>query len=43
MSDIESLLQHFEIELFQEEHSDGKTALGNKKHWHIFDIVARKK
>lgn len=43
MSDIESLLQPFEIELLNEEDCDGKTALGNEKHWHIFHIVACKK
>ena len=43
MSDVESLLKPFEIELLNEEDRDGKTALGNKKHWHIFHIVARKK
>ncbi len=43
MSDIELLLQPFEIELLKEEDRDGKTALGNEKHWHIFHIVARKK
>lgn len=41
--DIELLLQPFEIELLDEEERDGKTALGNEKHWHIFHIVARKK
>ncbi|MGB3636169.1 MAG: class I SAM-dependent methyltransferase [Rivularia sp. (in: cyanobacteria)] len=43
LSDVESLLQLFEIESLKEEASDGKTALGKEKHWHIFHIVARKK
>ena len=43
MSDVESLLQHEEIELLKEEEHPGKTALGNEKYWHIFHIVARKK
>ncbi|MCL1464041.1 class I SAM-dependent methyltransferase [Argonema galeatum] len=40
---VEKLLDSFEIEVFNEEESDGKTALLEPKHWHIFHIVARKK
>ncbi len=40
---VEVLLQPFEVELFQEEEHPGKTALGEEKHWHIFQIVARKR
>lgn len=40
---VEKLLESFEIEVFNEEESDGKTALQEPKHWHIFHIVARKK
>jgi SAM-dependent methyltransferase len=36
------LLDGFEIEMFEEEESDGVTPRGNAKHWHIFHIVARK-
>ncbi|AFY58557.1 Tellurite resistance protein TehB [Rivularia sp. PCC 7116] len=43
MSQIEALLQPFEVELLSEEDHPGKTALGHEKHWHIFHIVARKK
>ncbi|MBV6626233.1 MAG: class I SAM-dependent methyltransferase [Rivularia sp. (in: Bacteria)] len=43
MSEIEALLQPFEVELLSEEDHAGKTALGHEKHWHIFHIVARKK
>ncbi|HAA32575.1 MAG TPA: class I SAM-dependent methyltransferase [Cyanobacteria bacterium UBA8553] len=39
---VEVLLQPFEIEMFEEEDHPGKTALGEDKHWHIFQIVARK-
>jgi SAM-dependent methyltransferase len=39
---IEALLQPFEVEMLNEEETDGKTALGEPKHWHIFHIVARK-
>ena len=40
---VEVLLQPFEIEMFEEEEHPGKTALGEDKHWHIFQIVARKR
>ncbi len=36
------LLARFEVELLHEEESDRPTALGEPKHWHVFDIVARK-
>ncbi len=39
---VESLLQPFELEMFEEEEHPGKTALGEEKYWHIFQIVARK-
>lgn len=40
---IEILLQPFEIEMLEEEEHPGKTALGEEKYWHIFQIVARKR
>ncbi len=39
---VEVLLQPFEVEVFEEEDHPGKTALGEDKHWHLFQIVARK-
>lgn len=42
-SQVEALLQPFEIEFFEEEDEDGTTACGDEKHWHIFFIVARKR
>jgi SAM-dependent methyltransferase len=42
-SQLDNLLQPFEIEWLQEEDHPGKTAIGEDKHWHIFHIVARKK
>lgn len=42
MSDVQLLLQPFQIELLKEEEHPGKTALGNEKYWHLFHIVARK-
>lgn len=40
--DAQALLDGLEIEMFEEEESDGVTPRGNPKHWHIFHIVARK-
>ncbi|WP_017314841.1 class I SAM-dependent methyltransferase [Mastigocladopsis repens] len=40
---VETLLQPFEIEMLKEEDHPGKTAIGEEKHWHLFQIVARKK
>jgi tellurite methyltransferase len=39
---IQQLLRPFEIEWLEEEDHPGKTALGEDKHWHIFNIVVRK-
>lgn len=36
------LLAGLEVELFQEVEDDGKDALDNPKHWHRFDVVARR-
>lgn len=38
----EDLLRDLEVELFEEEESDGVTPRGKPKHWHIFHIVARR-
>jgi len=40
---VETLLAPFEIEFFEEEAHPGKTALGEEKYWHLFQIVARKR
>ncbi len=42
-AEAEALLAGFELERFDEVEEDGKTALGNPKHWHVFNIVARKR
>ncbi|HBL10044.1 MAG TPA: class I SAM-dependent methyltransferase, partial [Cyanobacteria bacterium UBA11162] len=42
-SQVDELLQPFEVEVFDEEDHPGKTALGEEKHWHIFHIAARKR
>lgn len=39
---VEVLLQPFEIEMLEEEEHPGKTAIGEEKYWHIFQIIARK-
>ena len=41
--EAERLLSGFELERFDEVEEDGKTALGQPKHWHVFTIVARKR
>lgn len=33
----------FEIVQFSEIEKDGKTGLGKMKHWHIYNIIAKKK
>jgi len=40
---VETLLAPFNIELLDEEAHPGKTALGDEKFWHIYNIVARKR
>ncbi|MBE9059828.1 trans-aconitate 2-methyltransferase [cf. Phormidesmis sp. LEGE 11477] len=42
-SQVEQLLTPFDIELLDEEEHPGKTALGEEKHWHIYNIVARRR
>jgi tellurite methyltransferase len=39
----QSVLEDMDIILFDEKEFDGKTADGSPKHWHVFDIIARKK
>jgi tellurite methyltransferase len=36
------LLEGLELEQFDEEDADGRTALGEPKHWHIFHVIARR-
>lgn len=40
--EAERLLSGFDLELFEEEETDGTTPRGKPHHWHIFHIVARK-
>lgn len=39
---VEDLMEPFEVLVQEEVERDGETALGTKKHWHVFHIVARK-
>jgi trans-aconitate methyltransferase len=39
---IDAMLQGFKVEMLIEEERDGQTALGEAKHWHSFQIVARR-
>ncbi len=41
--DVFKLFSDFEIIDFEEIEKDGKTALGKDKHWHVFNVIARKK
>jgi SAM-dependent methyltransferase len=40
---LEALLAAFDLERFEEREWDGETALGEAKHWHIFEVVARRR
>jgi tellurite methyltransferase len=39
--DVERLLGGLEVERLDEVDEDGRTAVGDEKHWHLFHIVAR--
>lgn len=41
--EVLDLMNEFEIIKLKEIERDGKTGLGKIKHWHIFDIIAKKK
>jgi SAM-dependent methyltransferase len=40
-TEVEALLDGFEIERLDEVEEDGRTAVGDAKHWHVFHVVAR--
>ena len=40
--EVLKLFDRFELIDFQENERDGKTGLGGIKHWHTFDIIAKK-
>jgi tellurite methyltransferase len=39
---LDAFFAAFEFERLEEEDADGETAPGQRKHWHIFHVVARK-
>ena len=39
---LELFKDSFDIVFFNEIEKNGKTALGKEKHWHIFNIIAKK-
>lgn len=41
--EVIKLFSSFEIINFKEIEKDGKTALGVEKHWHVFNVIAKKK
>jgi membrane dipeptidase len=40
--ELRGLLAPFEVELLDELDQDGRTAVGTRKHWHVYHLVARK-
>ena len=40
---LADLLTDLEVIKLDEEERDGKTASGQDKHWHIFNLILRKK
>ena len=39
---VENFFSDFTTMLFEEKEYDGKTAGGQPKHWHVFNVIARK-
>jgi trans-aconitate methyltransferase len=40
---VEKLFDQFELEYFDEIEDDRTTSLGEPKHWHLFEVIARKR
>lgn len=40
--EIVELFKEFQIEYFEEKEYEGKTTQGNVKHWHFFNVIAKK-
>lgn len=40
--EVRNMFEFFEIEYFHERDEDGESATGEKKHWHVFSVIARK-
>lgn len=41
--EVMSLFNDFDIVFFNEAENDALTGLGKLKHWHLFNIIAKKK
>lgn len=41
--EAERLLERFEVEKFEEDEHEGMTTENTPKHWHLFNVIARKK
>lgn len=41
--EVLKLFEQFEIIQFEELEKDGRTGLGKMKHWHIYEVIAKKK
>ena len=41
-AEVERLLHGLEVEQLDEVEEDGRTAVGDPKHWHLFHVVARR-
>ena len=41
--EVIELFSSFEIINFKEIEKNGKTVLGVEKHWHVFNVIAKKK
>jgi tellurite methyltransferase len=41
-SELDDLVRPFEVERLDEVEEDGKTAVGDPKHWHLYHLVLRK-
>jgi SAM-dependent methyltransferase len=42
-AEVDALLRDFEVDYLREIDEDGQTAVGDRKHWHLFHVVARKR
>jgi membrane dipeptidase len=42
-AEVEQLLAPFEVERLDEVDEEGTTVVGNRKHWHLYHVVARKR
>ena len=41
--EVRTLFKQFDVEIFNEIEEEGRTAVGNAKHWHLFAVVAIKR